>query len=102
MSTDGTISVATFRTGVAATFITTLSHMMSEGSKVAVDSEQTRSMITSLWMMAENVGASLGTFAGGVAYDEIGFEWGLVVIAGIQMLSLIIIPIMCFKNQSNR
>ena len=73
------------RTGVAATFITTLTCMLSSGSKIAPDSEQTRSMLTSLWMIGEICGTSFGTLFGGMSYDAIGFENGLLVVAGIQV-----------------
>jgi len=80
-------------TGVAATFITTLTCMLSSGSKVAPDSEQTRSMITSMWMIAEILGTSFGTLFGGMAYDAMGFENGLLVVAGIQVLTFALVPL---------
>ena len=69
--------------------------MLSAGAKVASDSDQTRSMVTSLWMVAENVGSMGGTFLGGLAYDDLGFENGLMVIAGVQLLALAVIPLTC-------
>lgn len=79
-------------TGIAATFITTLTCMLSSGSKIAPDSEQTRSMLTSLWMIGEIFGTSFGTLFGGMAYDAIGFENGLLVVAGIQVLTFALVP----------
>ena len=42
-------------------------------------------MLTSLWMIGEIFGTSFGTLFGGMAYDAIGFENGLLVVAGIQV-----------------
>jgi len=67
--------------------------MLSSGSKVAPDSEQTRSMITSMWMIAEILGTSFGTLFGGMAYDAMGFENGLLVVAGIQVLTFALVPL---------
>jgi len=80
-------------TGIAATFITTLTCMLSSGSKIASDSEQTQSMITSLWMIGEIFGTSFGTLFGGMSYDAIGFENGLLVVAGIQVLAFALVPL---------
>jgi len=86
-------------TGIAATFITTLTMMLGSATRVASDSEQTRSMVTSLWMIAENIGTAMGTFFGGLAYDGLGFEQGLMVIAGLQLISLAIIPVTCLTSR---
>ena len=37
------------------------------------------------WMIAEILGTSFGTLFGGMAYDAMGFENGLLVVAGIQV-----------------
>ena len=36
-------------------------------------------------MIAEILGTSFGTLFGGMAYDAMGFENGLLVVAGIQV-----------------
>jgi len=86
------VGLSVVGTGVAATFITTLTCMLSSGSKIAPDSEQTRSMLTSLWMIGEICGTSFGTLFGGMSYDAIGFENGLLVVAGIQVLTFALVP----------
>jgi len=87
------IGLSIVGTGIAATFITTLTSMLSSGSKIAADSEQTQSMITSLWMIGEIFGTSFGTLFGGMAFDAIGFENGLLVVAGIQVLAFALVPL---------
>lgn len=87
------IGLSIVGTGIAATFITTLTSMLSSGTKIAADSEQTQSMITSLWMIGEIFGTSFGTLFGGMAFDAIGFESGLLVVAGIQVLAFALVPL---------
>jgi len=94
------VGLSVVGTGISATFITTLTCMLSASAKVASDNEQTRSMVTTLWMISENIGTALGTFFGGLAYDGLGFEDGLMVIAGLQLLSLALIPITCLRSGS--
>ena len=78
--------------------------MLSETSKVdrkIRDTEQTRGMITSLWLIAENIGGWLGSFCGGIAYDNLGFEGSSLVIIGLQGIIILGIPYLCCKSKSN-
>ena len=48
---------------VASTFITTLVFMISKSvANGAPDTEQTRGMITSLWLLSQNIGGYLGRY----------------------------------------
>ena len=93
-----------YRSGIAASFIVTLTYMLSEASKAnrkIRDTEQTRGMITSLWLIAENIGGWLGSFFGGIAYDNLGFEGSSIVIIGLQGIIVIGIPYLLYSNKCN-
>ena len=93
------------RSGIAASFIVTLTFMLTEASKTdknILDTEQTRGMITSLWLIAENIGGWSGSFLGGVAYDNLGFEGGSLVIIGLQGIIVIGIPYVWYRTQWKR
>ena len=82
--------------GVAANFITTLTYMLSasvEDTNLA-DGEQTRAMVTSLWFINECIGGYLGSVAGGLAYDLVGFENGTAVVVLLQLASLLTLPVL--------
>ena len=92
------------RTGIAASFIVTLTYMLSETSKAdrtIRDTEQTRGMITSLWLIAENIGGWLGSFCGGIAYDNLGFEGSSIVIIALQGIIVIGIPYIWYRTKCN-
>ena len=75
--------------------------MLAEASKAhkeIFDTEQTRGMITSLWLIAENIGGWLGSFLGGVAYDSLGFEGGSLVIIGLQGVIVMGIPYVWYRT----
>ena len=79
--------------------------MLAEASKAdknILDTEQTRGMITSLWLIAENIGGWLGSFLGGIAYDNLGFEAGSLVIIGLQSIILVGIPYVWCSTIRNR
>ena len=70
----------------------------SKANKQIFDTEQTRGMITSLWLIAENIGGWLGSFLGGVAYDSLGFEGGSLVIIGLQGIIVMGIPYVWYRT----
>ena len=53
------------------------------------DKEQTRGMVSSLWVMADSVGGYLGDTLGSIAYDNYGFQAGTVVMFSIMLVSVI-------------
>ena len=65
------------------------------------DTEHTREMITSLWLIAENIGGWLGSFCGGIAYDHLGFEKSSLVIIGLQGIIIIGVPYLYYRSKSN-
>ena len=65
------------------------------------DTEHTREMITSLWLIAENIGGWLGSFCGGIAYDHLGFEKSSLVIIGLQGIIIIGVPYLCYRSKLN-
>ena len=79
--------------------------MMNEAPKAdknISDTEQTRGMITSLWLIAENIGGWSGSFLGGVAYDNLGFEGGSLVIIGLQFIIVAGIPYIWYRTVRNK
>ena len=79
--------------------------MLAEASKAdknIKDTEQTRGMITSLWLIAENIGGWSGSFFGGVAYENFGFEGGSLVIIALQGIIVLSIPWLWYRSKSNK
>ena len=79
--------------------------MLGEATKAdknISDTEQTRGMITSLWLIAENIGGWLGSFLGGIAYDYLGFEAGSLLIIGLQGIIVVAIPYVWYRTNCNR
>ena len=66
------------------------------------DTEQTRGMITSLYLMAENIGGWSGSSLGGAVYDSMGFECGLWVIIGLQFIIVAGIPYIWYSSLSEQ
>ena len=63
--------------GSAASYLGSLIHMLSgiqEGSLPNTD--QTKGMVSSLWIVAICLGGYLGSSLGGMAFDKLGFEVG--------------------------
>ena len=62
--------------GSAETYNGALLYMMKCARESGLpESEQTRGMVSSLWVVADCVGWVVGSAAGGVAFDTIIFEW---------------------------
>ena len=79
--------------------------MLSEAPKAdknIKDTEQTRGMITSLWLIAENIGGWSGSFLGGVAYENLGFEGGSLVIISLQVIIVVGIPYAWYRTKYNQ
>ena len=57
------------------------------------DTEQTRGMVSSLWVMADSVGGYLGDTLGSIAYDKYGFQSGTVIMFSIMLISVILSPL---------
>ena len=63
------------------------------------DTEQTRGMVSSLWVMADSVGGYLGDTLGSIAYDNYGFQSGTVVMFSIMLISVILSCLYILKQQ---
>ena len=87
---DSQVSVGLQGVGTAATYIGTLLYMMRGVSEAGLpDKEQTRGMVSSLWVMADSVGGYLGDTIGSLAYDAWGFQAGTVVMFSVMLASVI-------------
>ena len=63
------------------------------------DTEQTRGMVSSLWVMADSVGGYLGDTLGSIAYDNYGFQSGTVVMFSIMLISVILSCLYIVRQQ---
>ena len=87
---DSRVSPGLQGVGTAATYIGTLLYMMRGVSEAGLpDKEQTRGMVSSLWVMADSVGGYLGDTLGSLAYDNLGFQAGTVVMFSVMLASVI-------------
>jgi len=76
--------------GSAATYIGSLLFMMKGVSDAGLpDKEQTRGMVSSLWVISDCVGGYLGDTLGSLAYDSFGFETGTGIIMLVMLTSVI-------------
>ena len=68
--------------GSAATFLATLLYMMKSTADAELpDSEQTRGMVSSFWVVSDCAGGFIGSALGSVAFDILGFRKGTMVMA---------------------
>ena len=91
--------------GIAASYIVTLIFMFTETFKFdkrIKDTTQTKGMITSLWLVAEQIGKWLGSFLGGVAYENFGFENGTGLIIGFQGVIVVGIPCLYYHTKCRK
>ena len=84
------VSIGLQGLGSGATYLGSLLLMMKGASLAGLpDKEQTRGMISSLWISADCVGGYLGDTFGSLAYDNYGFESGTAIMSLIMLLSVI-------------
>ena len=69
--------------------------MKSAKDSGLADSEQTSGMVTSLWVVADNIGGLIGPTLGGAVFNSPGFEWGSMVVA-LSMISLALLILLSF------
>ena len=71
------LSVGLQGVGSAATYLGSLLHMLSgvQGADLP-DTDQTKGMVSSLWIVGICLGGYLGSSLGGLAFDKLGFEVG--------------------------
>ena len=91
--------------GSGATYLGSLLLMMRGVVKAGLpDKEQTRGMVSSLWISADCIGGYLGDTLGSLAYDYYGFETGTAMMAAIMLLSVgsSCTYVMCLARKRNR
>jgi len=95
------VSIGLQGLGSGATYLGTLLLMMKGATLAGLpDKEQTRGMVSSLWITADCLGGYLGATLGSLAYDHYGFESGTVIMAIIMLLS--VISCCCYVKYSTR
>ena len=88
--------------GSAFTYIGTLLFMMNSVKDAGLpDKEQTRGMVSSLWVIADCIGAYMGTSVGGMAYDKFGFEAGTMIMGGMLLATVAIMLLYVFVQKIN-
>merc|ERR1712106_533282 len=76
--------------GSAATYLGTLLYMMKGVTEAGLpDNEQTKGMVSSLWVISDCIGGYIGSTLGSVAYDNIGFENGTMAEAGALAITVV-------------
>jgi len=77
------VSVSVQGLGSAATYLGSLLYMM-KGVKDAglPETEQVKSMVSSLWVVMDCLGGYIGSTLGSVAYDQLGFKMGTLIESG--------------------
>ena len=91
--------------GVGFSFVYTgaLLTMMGELPACGLpETEQSKGMVSGLWTVAQYLGQTMGTAAGGLAWDWFGFEDGMLVEAVIIFISMIFVIAIrnCFPSKS--
>ena len=77
--------------GSSFTYIGTLLFMMKGVVDAGLpDKEQTRGMVSSLWVIADCTGGYIGASLGSLAYDKVGFQTGTVIVGGLLMFTVVI------------
>ena len=78
--------------GFSFVYIGSLLTMMGELPACGLpETEQSKGMVSSLWTVAVCMGQAMGTAAGGLAWDWLGFEDGMLVEAVIIFISIILV-----------
>ena len=78
--------------GTAAVFLGSMVFMIKSASDAGLpESEQTKGMISGLWIVAMCGGAYAGTSLGGLAYDKVGFRQGTLIECWVMSSSLVFI-----------
>lgn len=87
-------SIAVMGLGSAATYLGSLLLMM-KGVKDAglPETEQTKSMVSSLWIVADCLGGYAGSTLGSIAYDNIGFKYSTLVEALLMGLTVLVVAL---------
>ena len=91
--------------GSGATYLGSLLLMMRAVLEAGLpDKEQTRGMVSSLWISADCIGGYLGDTLGSFAYDYYGFETGTAMMSAVMLLSVVAscAYVMCLARRASR
>ena len=78
--------------GSAATYLGALVYMLKSAAAAGLpESEQTKGMVSSLWVVADCIGGYVGSSVGGLAYDQVGFRAGTLLEVFIMSASLVFV-----------
>ena len=91
--------------GSGATYLGSLLLMMRGVVEAGLpDKEQTRGMVSSLWISADCIGGYLGDTLGSLAYDYFGFETGTAIMSAVMLLSVVssCCYVMCLASKASQ
>lgn len=102
-----TLSVGLNGIGCSATYLGSLIYMMKCVHETLPNNDQTRGMVSSLWVVSYSIGGYLGSEFGCLAYDEMGFESGTLVIMFAMLFAVVVLALYktsteygCYKKNS--
>ena len=80
--------------GTAAAYIGSLFYMMRGVAACGLpDKEQTRAMVTSLWICCDCLGGCLGATCGSFTFDRYDFQTSTMIMAGLALLGVLVISL---------
>ena len=80
--------------GSAFTYIGSLVFMMRGALGAGLpDKEQTRGMVSSLWVISDCAGGYLGAQLGSLAYDKWGLQSGTMIVGGVSLASVVLVSL---------
>merc|ERR1712105_117241 len=87
--------------GIGSAFILVSSYSCALNAALAMpqfgDNVSTYSLVSSLWTASFALGNFIGPTSAGLLYDQVGFQWGCVVMQGLMVFMLIASLISCFN-----
>lgn len=77
--------------GCAATYLGSLVYMVKSAEAHLPNNDQTKGMVSSLWVVSYSAGGYFGSTFGGLTYDQLGFENGTVIIMSAMAFSVVVL-----------
>jgi len=86
--------------GTSAVYFGSLMYMIDGVIKSGVpDKDQTRGMVTGLWVVCDCIGGYLGNTFGSMAYDQLGFEYSQEIMVLIEIVGIGILFVLKFLQK---
>ena len=86
--------------GTSAVYIGSLLLIMSGVQAAGLpDKDQTRGMVTSLWVCCDCLGGYIGALVGSAVFVQVGFEFSSLVMTATVLLVVIIIIVSTFCSK---